>query len=94
MINIDIYKNSLARYMRAWLGGEEVSARCWGGKFPDRPGIVSVGIVNLYKLDKEGKRYMTKNGYAQKRCVGLVRWEFAKIAPPKLLENPKLMAAV
>lgn len=64
--------------IKFFLNGKDVSHQAFWTIAPSKPGRLGLGIVRLFKLNRDGLKYFDRkrNAPAQTIQVGLVRWEY------------------
>lgn len=79
---LDVSKQpELVRNVKLFLNGKDVSNEAFWAVVPSKPGRLGLGMARLFKLNKEGKKYLRPDmkEAAKTVRVGLVRWEFKEV---------------
>ena len=78
-------RDAEAKAICVFLEGAEVTNDCFYAVVPIEPNLEAPGMVSLYKVNAEGRRYLvpppTSKPFdgglpAQEHFVGMVRWEY------------------
>jgi len=77
MITVDV-RAAIAKYIRVWLDGVDVTNLVFWAQLPDQPDTESEGTVKMYIKNEAGQFVLEKDGFRELAIIqktGRVRWK-------------------